>query len=506
MPKKPKLTDDEVKKLMLDNPLMGERAFCKKFQVGAHRWARLRRSIEPELAAKKMEADPEGTPPKNQWIYDKYYTYNSDTDTYVTFLRSSPKPIIMPGDIHRAMQKAYSNWDGNPSTINEICRTFSFPRPWFMEYKQRHGWTHDKEPFTTEEVLTREIGGMVEEALEQRRNVLFQRYEQEKWKETKGDADKWRQLLQGSIRPFNIAIEEWRPVKPMALPKVKDDAEKFSLVVATTDWQIGLKAIQDNQTIGKDWNVEVGIRVIHNYLSQIEQDVRRFRVNWGTCYLLNGGDLPHGLRGFTEAGTPLIMDVTKKQQYDAVFSLQTFFIEGLHRIFGDLEELGVQGNHDGYDWYAIARALQERYRNSPGIRISASTKMVVYKKIGRTLFILTHGKNPFGYKFKYAVNDGDKRKSQIQAEIIRVWREIAVEDPGILKDVVQTIFIQGDNHHFHHVEHGVYEDMQFGTASLGDMYAEATRLAARPSQNCILVSHTHGVKGPLRYYFDTMKG
>jgi hypothetical protein len=131
--------------------------------------------------------------------------------------------------------------------------------------------------------------------------------------------------------------------------------------------------------------------------------------------------------------------------------------------------------------------------------------MVVHKKIGRTLFILTHGKNPYGYKFKYAVNDGDKRKAQLQEEIIRVWREIATEDPEILKDVIQTIFIQGDNHHFHQIEHGVYEDMQFGTASLGDMYAEATRLASRPSQNCVLVSHKHGVKGPLRYYFDTMK-
>jgi len=122
MPKEPKLTDAEIKQLILDNPLMGERAFCKKFQIGEHRWAKLRKDVEPELAAKRMEIDPEqpDLKQKNQWIYDEYYTYNSDSDTYVTFLRSAPKPVVVPGEVHRAMQRAYSNWDGNPATINEI--------------------------------------------------------------------------------------------------------------------------------------------------------------------------------------------------------------------------------------------------------------------------------------------------------------------------------------------------------------------------------------------------
>jgi hypothetical protein len=41
------------------------------------------------------------------------------------------------------MLKAYSNWDGHESTINEICRTYEFPRSWFIEYKTTQHAFHE---------------------------------------------------------------------------------------------------------------------------------------------------------------------------------------------------------------------------------------------------------------------------------------------------------------------------------------------------------------------------
>jgi hypothetical protein len=438
-----------------------------------------------------------------KWFHTDAYTYNADADTYITFLRSAPKPITMQGDVHRAMQRAYSNWDGNPGTINEICRQFSFPRAWFVEYKSVHGWTHDKEPFTNEEIMSRKTEDMVKDALEQRRSVLFQKYEQEKWKQTKDDADKWKALVHGEITPFNLAVEQWKPVKPFALPKVKDD-ELHSFIVSATDWQVGLKAIEEDMDLGKNWDLTTARKVLENYLSQIYRDVQRFRLNWDKCYLFNLGDIPHGFYGKTERGTPLIMDATRRQQFDAVISLQTFFIEGLYEIFGKLEEVGVGGNHEGaFGWYAVSRTLQERYRNAgPNLIISATMKTVVHKRVGDVLFILTHGKNGKGYKSEFSPNDGDKRQAQIQQEILYVLQEIQKEDGDALKGIVQTVFVQGDKHFYRQIEQGTYEDLQFGSPSMGDLYADTLRLKSRPSQNCILVSHTYGIRAPLRYYFD----
>lgn len=500
---KASLTDAEVKKLMLENPELGARQFCVRYKVGDHRWSRLRQEIAEELAEKREKQDPDSPLPqyKNKYIYNKYYTYNDLTDTYVTFLKSSPKPLVVDGETHRAMQRAYSNWDGEPASINEICRTFSFPRTWFIEYKERHGWTHDKEPFTQEELLNREVPDMVEEALEQRRNILYQQYEQRKWLEVKDDAEKWRAFQKGTLLPFNTAIEQWRPSKPFVSKTVKS-GDKYHFIVTASDWHIGLKAIEEDLTAGHEWNVEVGTRAVHSYLQKISDDVARLKVNWGTCYLFDLGDIPQGLRGYTEAETPIAVDVVKRQQYDAVFSLLTYFIEGLHAIFGDVEEIGVAGNHEGFDWYPIARALQERYRGNAGIRVSANTKMVVHRRIGKTLFILTHGKNPFGFKFKYAVRDGEKRNSQLQAEIIRVLREIGDSQPQDIKGILDIYVVMGEYHFYRQVEHGTYTDMQFGTLIFGDSYSDGSRLMHRPSQGCMLLSEEQGVRGILKYYFD----
>lgn len=493
------LTDEEIQKLMLANPTLGSRKFCKQFHVHFRRFKRLAEKIAPELPKLKSEKEQikvDGT----KWISSDFYTYNDNTDTYVTFLRCAPKPIVVNGDTHRAMQRAYSNWDGNEATINEICRNFSFPRPWFIEYKQRHGWTHDREPFTVEELQAKPVELLVEEALEQKRSVLYQRYEQEKWKETKEDAEKWRQLQHNNIIPLQYALEEWKPVKPIKLEKAVD-GERFSLVVGASDWHIGLKAIEDNLVFGKTWDVETGRKVLEDYLQKIYRDVQRLRVFWERCYLFNLGDLPHGLKGRTEKGTPLIMDVTRKQQYDAVFSLQTLFIEGLYEMFGNVKEVGVGGNHEGaFDWYTIARALQERYRSVPGIEISASTKMVNYEKIGSTLFLLTHGKNPGGFRFKYAAPGSVARQAQMQQEILGIQQQIAAENPEVLREVKQIYTITGDNHFYFQHEKGFYEDLQLSSPVYGDDYADNNRYQNKPSQTCLLVSWESGVKAPLRYY------
>jgi hypothetical protein len=83
-------------------------------------------AAEPAAAAAPPVAEPEDN--GAALFFEEDYTYNRDSDTYITFLDSAPKPILILGVKHRAMVRAYSNWDGQPSTINEICRQLSGKR------------------------------------------------------------------------------------------------------------------------------------------------------------------------------------------------------------------------------------------------------------------------------------------------------------------------------------------------------------------------------------------
>ena len=100
-----------------------------------------------------------------KWVHDTRYYYAKDSDTYVTFLSRSKQPLVVPGQSHREMKRRYSNWDGKPASINTICREFSIPRSWFSEYKSIHGWTHDSEPFSDEEMMQRSEADLVSDAL-----------------------------------------------------------------------------------------------------------------------------------------------------------------------------------------------------------------------------------------------------------------------------------------------------------------------------------------------------
>ena len=109
----------------------------------------------------------------NEFISEEAYYYNNETDVYVTFLRSAGgKPITMSGDTHRAMKEAYSSMVGSPASINEIGRTFQFPRAWFDEYRRTHGWTHDMDPFTNEEMSSMATEDLVDELVLRNRRAL----------------------------------------------------------------------------------------------------------------------------------------------------------------------------------------------------------------------------------------------------------------------------------------------------------------------------------------------
>ena len=153
-------------------------------EISLHSWAnhvsRFRKFYPDEIKLKIEEKVYEEN--ISEYISEKPYYYNDETDVYVTFLRSAGgKPITVSGDTHRAMKEAYSSMVAEPATINEIGRTFQFPRAWFDEYRRTHGWTHDMDPFTNEEMENADVEDLVDELVLRNRRALHITYEKRKW-------------------------------------------------------------------------------------------------------------------------------------------------------------------------------------------------------------------------------------------------------------------------------------------------------------------------------------
>src|ERR1700721_1545265 len=147
-----------------------------------------------------------------EWVQNDKYVYNGESDTYITFLKCRPKPLVISGTKFRSMKKSYSDWDGKPATINEICRRFAIPRDQFMELKAVHGWTHEAEPFTREEVMSREVDDLADDAFQQRRQAVWEGFEKKRWHQTKIDAEKWNNLEQSFIAPLQDHLSSLIPV------------------------------------------------------------------------------------------------------------------------------------------------------------------------------------------------------------------------------------------------------------------------------------------------------
>jgi predicted phosphodiesterase len=319
------------------------------------------------------------------------YVYNEKTDTYVTFLRNAPEPVVVSGTTHRDMAKAYSNWDGAPASVNEMCRTFTFPRPWFAEYKTIHGWTHDKEPFSAEELMTRPVEELIETALQMRRQALSQGYEIEKWKETQSDADKYRDLQHNVVAPFMEHIERFAPsYRPpmLSMPKIQA-AERFALIVSPTDLHFGKVGWTDagGQTYSK---VQTEQLLIDHTSRLLEQVARHGRPE--VIFVPVGSDWFHvdNLAASTTALTPQDLDGLPENMIFEGNMLAVKHIDLLRQI-GPVCLIACPGNHDYQNSLSLLHFLKAWYRNDSDVEVRVTTDPRQYALYGNTLMGFAHG-------------------------------------------------------------------------------------------------------------------
>ena len=418
------------------------------------------------------------------------YHYNDKDDKYVTFLKKAAKQIVVNGDMHRAMRMAYCGEDGR--SAEEICRSNDFPLHLFDEYKRIHGWTQKGFPLTDETVLNEPIEDSVQTLLNQRKFEILQETEKRTWRATEEQAQNWRDFQHGILDPFEKVLKDWKP--PLAKPPRKKAAAKGSnawFVVGFSDWQIGASAGERYMFRQKEWNTKEAHGAIDRLVEEIIQDLSDFNYKFEGCCLMLAGDMFHGLKALTEKGTKLECDLLRDDQVDALLNLLTYAIKKLYSVFPKLQIHTVRGNHDGTDHYPIMKILKAQFENYDNLEMTVHSSRTASFRILNTLVLLDHGASDL-YPSQVP-KSGKPKESYVQS--------LLLAHPEDLIGVNQRIFFQGDKHHYVQEEFADFEFVMLGALPMGDQYSDNMNLAARPMQNCLVITDK-GTKSTRHYYIE----
>ena len=313
------------------------------------------------------------------------YTYNPVTRTYLTYIPGLPKPMITSEETHKAIIRAYSNFNGSPASINEISRTFGMPREWVVKYLRIHGMTHDREPFSKEEILSRPDEELVDDALQQRRAVVHRKIEQAKWADVQRNAMKWMHFEDTVLKVFQEALADSRIT--LKVPKVscQSNHNPFALVVTPADLHYG----------------KVGV---DGYSRQVAKDLL-FRttqelLTWVTLYgspeviIVSGmGDWFHidNDDATTTAGTKQDVDVSFSQLLVEGCELMASYIQILRQV-APVQIVNIPGYHDTHATTVMGLFLSALYRKDKDVQV-ISGKPRHYVVYGEALMGFTHGKD-----------------------------------------------------------------------------------------------------------------
>jgi len=323
------------------------------------------------------------------FLLDSNVIYSGDTDTYITFIPNAPKPIVLSGDTHRAICRAYSNFDGSPATVNEISRTFKIPRPWVMTYLRAHGITHDLDPFTPEEIMSRSDDELAEDALAIRRMSIYKRLEKDKWAAIRDEAKKWRNVEHHILGPLLEALRGSKPAQPRKL-LLNKAADPFCAVIGLTDLHFGKYG--EPGTSGNTYNREECRRRLFESTDKVMSQVVRYGRPDRLIVPL-GSDFLHV---DTAQGTTSSLRI--KPDADGVPS--ELLVEGCElmaewlqtlRTVAPLELVLMSGNHDRLTGVAVMLYLQALFSEADDVEVRRDRAARVYTRYGKNLIGFAHG-------------------------------------------------------------------------------------------------------------------
>lgn len=345
--------------------------------------------VEDEMilqnAPKEEKQEDQDVKLSSSYEHHSSYYYDDVKDLYIIYIKS--KPYKFTGTIIRDMKSRYSNLDGSPESVNQICRNFEIPRNIFIQIKTILGWTHDSDPFTDEEMFSRSEEEMVQDALQKRKFSFFQKFTRQEEKMIRDAANNWWAFKGLTLNPLVEKLQDVlaKPIVPkIDLPK----GDKHAIVISPFDLHYGKYAWGGE--VMEEYSREKARELLISKTNELVGDIVKYNVE--KVIIPVGSDFFHvdTLSGTTTKGTPQDCDGTFIQIMVEGQKLMIEFIEIMRNV-AEVEIILTAGNHDFTLSHVLLEHLSAYYRQCTDVKVSKCHRFRQYFSYGNTLMGFTHG-------------------------------------------------------------------------------------------------------------------
>ena len=319
-------------------------------------------------------------------LHDKTYWYDADKDSYIVYLKSKKRPYVIRKDLWASIKEAYSNWDGSPSSVNEICRKFGMSRNTLQELLRQMGTTHDSSPWPNEVVAKADEGFLTEELLRKKEERVLVNAERREYSRVKKDAEKYRRL-----DLYAKAIKahfDYGPSIDIPTIHIKDAKKPYSALISPTDFHWGKYA---TAMYGDGYNREVAEQRLFECTEKvIDQLLKRGRPE--KIILGIGGDglhIDNQSRGTTR-GTPQDVDGNPTELAHTYVDLCRRYISFVAQVC-PVQVFVVPGNHDYYTSALLRAALIGWFHKAENVEIVENLSTRQTFLYGKNLITFVHG-------------------------------------------------------------------------------------------------------------------
>lgn len=324
----------------------------------------------------------------DEWEHTQSYWYDDKRDIYVVHLKSRKKPFVIPGEKWRTIREAYSNWDGQPASVNEIARKQGLARRTVIELLRVMGTTHSSSLWSDEEMAKGDEIDFAEELVRRKEERVLVKAQNKEWSRIKKHAEIYQSLnlfAQTMLQKFENVKATYK------VPKVKLEKPKrgaFSVIMSPTDFHWGKYA----PTYGNDpYNREIAkARLWKATKDMLDRMCERGQPDEIVVAL--GGDGLHidNQTKTTTRGTPQDCDGTPEELAWTYVEMCRDYID-LIRQYGRVKLFVIPGNHDYYTSTLLRAAMKGWFNVAEDVEVVEDLSNRQYLIYGDSLVCFTHG-------------------------------------------------------------------------------------------------------------------
>lgn len=320
------------------------------------------------------------------FIHNKKYWYDAEREVYVLHLPSLKRPFVLRASIWAQMKEAYSNWDGAPSSVNEMARKFGMARNTVREVLKAMDHTHDGPIWTDSTIENTPEDSLVEDLLQRKLQKVVVDAEKKEWFRIKKDAAKWRRLdlLASEIeRRFNTNQDYAPPIVDIA------EAERpYIAVISPTDYHWGKYA---PASTGDEYNRDIArARLFDSTVELLSRIVQRGRPD--KIIIALGGDGLHfdTYHKKTTNGTPQDSDGTPEEIAWSWVELCRDYVNMVCQI-APVDLYVIPGNHDRFTSVFLRAAMKGWFSTIDSVTVVETLSPRQYLQYGKNMIGFLHG-------------------------------------------------------------------------------------------------------------------